>query len=119
MRRKMPSMSSKLAGKLVAAGLLIGGAAAPPPDCAPEADRGQTLPIPLDLAGRPTVSAGLAGHAFATPPSAEGNAGCRNPLPSVIQSTTSRGEAADALHGLPAPDLMQSMDQAKPPLQIQ
>jgi hypothetical protein len=91
--------------------LLLGAAAAPPGDCLPNGDSGQMLPMPLDLAGRPSASVGLTGQTFAAMPGLEG--GCRGAVPSSLQSTTLRSESADVLHGLPAPDILRRMDEPK------
>jgi hypothetical protein len=97
----------------------LGAAAAPPGDCLPAGETGQVLPAPMDLAGRPNMPAGLAGHTFATPPSAEGAFGCRSALPSVTQSTTLRSESGDVLHGLPAPDILRPIDEPRRAPQFQ
>jgi hypothetical protein len=99
--------------------LLLGAAAAPPGDCFPAADGGQTLPVPLDLAGRPSLSAGLTEQMFATLPSAESGNGCRGALPSSAQSTTLHSESGDILHGLPAPDILRRIDEPKRAPQFQ
>jgi hypothetical protein len=98
---------------LLPVSLFLAAAAAPPGDCVPDASAGQTAPIPLDLAGRPSVPTGLAGHTFATLPNSEAGNGCRSPLPSVTQSTTLRSESGDILHGLPAPDILRPIDEPK------
>jgi hypothetical protein len=99
--------------------LLLAAAAAPPGDCLPGADSGTAVPIPLDLAGRPSASVGLSGQTFATLPSSEGGNGCRSPLPSSSQSTTLRSESGDVLHGLPSPDILRPMDEPKRAPQFQ
>jgi hypothetical protein len=99
--------------------LFLGAAAAPPSDCLPGMDSGQTLPAPLDLAGRPSAPVGLTAQTFAALPSAEGGGGCRSPLPSASQSATLRSESGDVLHGLPAPDILRPMDEPKRAPQFQ
>jgi hypothetical protein len=91
--------------------LLLGAAAAPPGDCLSGGEGLQTLPLSLDLAGRPAAPSGLTGQAFATMPGADG--GCRNPLPTNPQATTLRSESADVLHSLPTPDILRRMDEPK------
>jgi hypothetical protein len=93
--------------------LFLAAAAAPPDDCLSASVSGQSLPIPLDLAGRPNAASGLAGQAFAVLPGSDGDAGCRSPLPSNAQSTTLRSETGDVLHGLPLPDILRPMDEPK------
>ena len=99
--------------------LWLAAAAAPPPDCAPEVGSGQALPIPLDLAGRPSASVGLSGQTFGPLPNSEGGNGCRSPLPSNAQSSTLRSESGDVLHGLPSPDILRPMDEPKQAPQFQ
>jgi hypothetical protein len=99
--------------------LLLGAAAAPPGDCLPAPDGARMLPAPLDLAGRPSVSAGLTGQMFATLPGAESGNGCRSALPSGAQATTLRSESDDILHGLPSPDILRRMDEPKQAPQFQ
>lgn len=90
--------------------LLLSAAAAPPDDCSSGTPNSQALPTGLDLAGRPSLTAGLSGQTFTAPASADG---CRSALPSAAQSTTLRSESGDILHGLPAPDLLQRMDEPR------
>lgn len=90
--------------------LFLGAAAAPPPDCQPDATSGGAMPIPLDLAGRPNAQSGLTDQTFAELP---GNKGCRGPLASNAQSSTLRNDSSDALHGLPMPDALRPIDQPK------
>jgi hypothetical protein len=93
--------------------LFLAAAASPPDDCLTGADDRQTLPIPLDLAGRPNASSGLDGQTFAVLPGSEGDNGCRSPLPSNAQSTPLRSDSTDVLHGLPMPDILRPMDEPK------
>jgi hypothetical protein len=93
--------------------IFLGAGAAPPGDCTPGADSGQTLPTPLDLAGRPSMPPGLTAQTFAALPTAEGQAGCHTPLPSVSQATTLRSESGDILHSLPQPDILRRMDEPR------
>ena len=88
-------------------------AAAATGDCLGNRDTGQALPLPLDLAGRPSATSGLAAHTFASEPAAEADKGCQSPLPSASQSATAHGEAADVLHGLPAPDILDPLAEPK------
>jgi hypothetical protein len=91
--------------------LLLSAAAAPPADCAAGADSGQVRSIPLDLAGQPGASSGLAGQTFAPQPGA--GTGCPGPLPSTPLSMTLRSESSDVLHGLPTPDSLRPIDEPK------
>lgn len=93
--------------------IFLGAAAAPPDDCTPGVANGAALPSTLDLAGRPGVTAGLSGQNFATLPNTQGVNGCRSGLSSASQSTTLRSETGDVLHGLPAPELLQRIDEPK------
>jgi hypothetical protein len=94
--------------------LFLAAGAAPPGDCSSGAAGGQTLlPAAQDLAGRPSVAAGLSGQTFAALPSADSTAGCRGTLPSATQSTTLRSESGDVLHGLPAPEILRPMNEPK------
>lgn len=107
-------MVCKLAANLalVAMGIFLGAAAAPPSDC-PGAAGGPTLPLPMDLQGRPVAPSGLNNQNFAALPSTEAAAGCRTPLPSASTSTNLRSEQGDVLHSLPAPDILRPMDEPK------
>jgi|HubBroStandDraft_4_1064222.scaffolds.fasta_scaffold1273445_2 hypothetical protein len=92
--------------------ILLGAAAAPPGDCSPRTGTEQTLPTPLDLAGRPNLPTGLAGEALAPPPSLDAPAGCGGTsLPSTAQVTPLRSETGDVLHGLPQPDILRRVDE--------
>ena len=93
--------------------LLLLAAAAAPPDCQPDAASGQTVPIPLDLTGRPNIQSGLTGQTFTTLPGSLGNNGCRDPLPADAPPSTLRNDTGDALHGLPMPDSLRPIDQPK------
>jgi hypothetical protein len=94
-------------------------AAAAPSDCTPGPAGGRMLPAPLDLTGRPNLSAGLSGQTVPAPPSSDGVNGCHSPLSAVSQSPASGGEPGDALHGLPAPDLLQPIEEPKLMPQVQ
>jgi hypothetical protein len=109
MGRKTPAMLA----------LLFLAAAPAYGDCPPNADSGQIMPRPLDLTGRPNVPTGLTGQTFKAPPGSEGANGCRGMLPSVWQPATSRSETADALHGLPAPDILDPIAESSRAPQIQ
>jgi hypothetical protein len=88
--------------------LIFLAAAAPPPgDCSPRVGTEQTLPTPLDLAGRPNLSGGLTGETFAALPTLDTPTKCGGSLASAAQATTLRSESGDVLHGLPDPDIMQ------------
>lgn len=99
--------------------LWLTAAAAPPADCLPEGDSGQALPIPLDLAGRPSASVGLSGQAFGPLANSAASNGCRSPLSSNAQSSTLRSESGDMLHGLPSPDILRPIDEPKRAPQFQ
>lgn len=99
--------------------LLLAAAAAPPGDCTQGGDSEKTLPSSIDLAGRPSVSAGLSGRMFAPLPSTDGNNGCRSPLASSSQSTTLRTESGDVLHGLPVPDILRPINEPRRAPQFQ
>jgi hypothetical protein len=99
--------------------LLLAAAAAPPGDCSRVTDGGQKLPASLDLAGRPSIAAGLTGQMFATLTGAEDGHGCRGALSSSVQSTTLSSESGDILHGLPAPDILRRIDEPKRAPQFQ
>jgi hypothetical protein len=104
MRWKTPAMLSLL---------FLAAAAAPPGDCLSGSDSGLTLPTAVDLAGRPNIPAGLTAQTFAALPGADAAGGCRGALPSASASATLRSESGDVLHGLPAPDLLQPMDESR------
>jgi hypothetical protein len=94
---------------------LLGGAAAPPTECAQTGLPGQTYPMQTDLTGQPGGSAGLAGQTFAALPGPEGNVVCRSPLPgAALQSNTLHSESADIIHGLPAPDILRPLTDPQP-----
>lgn len=93
--------------------LFLAAGAAPPGDCSSAAVGGPMLPTALDLAGRPSVTAGLSGQTFATLPSADSAAGCRAALPSASQATALRSESGDVLHGLPAPEILRPINEPK------
>jgi hypothetical protein len=93
--------------------LSLAAAAAPPSDCGAIGDSGQVLPLPLDLAGRPDMAAGLAGHGFATLPGEVASTGCHNALPTASQVWTLRSESSDVLHGLPAPDILRPISEPR------
>ncbi len=99
--------------------LLLTAAASAPGDCLPGGDGGPTLPLPLDLAGRPSLSPGLSGQPMAVLPHPQGTNGCLSPLPSTAQAPTLRGESSDMLHGLPAPDLLRPIDEQRQAPQFQ
>ncbi len=91
-----------LAGLLL---LLIASAkiAAQEPDCAVEQSEGPSLPLSLDLAGRPGVPAGTTGQAYIAIPMYPPGIACRNARrpPSDIL----RGEPGNTL-GPPVGDLL-------------
>lgn len=94
--------------------IMLGAAAAPQSDCgASISEPGSTLPMPIDLAGRPSGSPGLTGQAFATLSDPELQAGCRSPLPSAAHESTLRSESGDILHSLPAPELFNPLAPSK------
>ena len=93
--------------------LFLAAGAAPPGDCLSGAAGGPMLPTSLDLAGSPSVTAGLSGQTFATLPSADNAAGCRAALPSASQTTNLRSELGDVLHGLPAPEILRPLNEQK------
>jgi hypothetical protein len=91
--------------------IFLGAAAAPPGDCSPRMATGQTLPTPLDLAGRPTAAGGLSGETVVPLPDLDTPAGCDISLPSTAQVTPLRSETGDVLHGLPQPDILRRVDE--------
>jgi hypothetical protein len=93
-------------------GVFLGAAAAPPSDC-PGASGATTLPLPMDLQGRPLARSGLNNQNFAALPSTEAAAGCRTPLPSASTSSNLRSEQGDVLHSLPAPDILRPIDEPR------
>jgi hypothetical protein len=109
MGRRMPAVAL----------LFLAAAAAPPADCGSAGDPGPILPLPLDLAGRPDMAAGLAGRGFAPLPGAGSSAGCRETLPTPVQSGTLRSESNDVLHGLPAPDILRPINEPRRSPQFQ
>jgi hypothetical protein len=61
----------------------------------------------MDLAGRPSMPAGLTGQVFAALPTPEVAGGWRSPLPSTSWSNaTLHSDTADILHGLPMPEIL-------------
>jgi hypothetical protein len=92
--------------------LVLTAGAAPPGDCLSTSAGGATLPSSLDLAGRPSVGAGLSGHTFAALPSTDGATGCRSAA-SATPATTLRSESGDVLHGLPAPEILRPMNEPR------
>jgi hypothetical protein len=99
--------------------LLLGGAASPADECLAGTGGKQTLPMALDLAGRPSAPAGLTGQTFATLPGSEGGLGCRGALQYSSQSTTLRSESGDVLHGLPAPEILRPVNEPRRAPQFQ
>jgi hypothetical protein len=91
-----------LAGFLV----LLGASdksAAQEPDCAVERSEGPSLPLSLDLAGRPGVPAGTTGQAYVAIPMHPPGIACRDARPPPAD--TLRGESGDTL-GPPVGDLL-------------
>ena len=99
--------------------LFLAAAAAPPGDCGSAGDPGPVLPLPLDLAGRPGMATGLAGHGFAALPGAGASFDCREVLPNAQQPGTLRSESSDILHGLPAPDILRPINEPRRAPQFQ
>lgn len=79
--------------------LLLLGAAASPSDCSAPPSPGTTLPIPLDLAGRP-----IAGPGLTAPPAMPSPLACGGPT--AAASSGLDGLPTDVLHGLPGMDLL-------------
>ena len=92
--------------------LFLTAGAAPPGDCLSASTGGPTLPTSVDLAGRPSIGAGLSSQTFAALPSTDGASGCRTAA-SATQATTLRSESGDVLHGLPAPEILRPMNEPK------
>ena len=92
--------------------LLLAAATPAAGGCPPNADGGQFLLRPLELTGRPQVTAGLTGQTLKTLRSSDGANGCRGPLPAVAESTRFGNGSGDVLHGLPAPDLLRPIDES-------
>jgi hypothetical protein len=107
--------------------IFLGAAAAPPDGCQLGLDAGQTLPTPLDLAGRPAIPPGLSSQTLSsqtlggqtlsgqtlTAPPYSADLGCRTALPSAAPASTLRSESGDILHGLPQPDILRRMDEPR------
>ena len=92
--------------------LFLAAGAAPPGDCLSGSAGGPMLPTSLDLAGRPSVGAGLSGQTFAALPGTDAGTGCRA-VSSATQATSLRSESGDVLHGLPAPEILRPMNEPK------
>jgi hypothetical protein len=111
---KTPCLHSPLRlALLFLAPLLLGAAAAPPGECSPGVDDGEAAPAPPDLAGRPSVAAGLTGQTFAALPGPEGGNDCHSPLRSVSQAAPLRRQSGDVLHGLPDPESLRPVDEPR------
>jgi len=89
--------------------IFLAAAAAPQGDCMQYAGSGVMRP-PLDFPGRPSGPEG-AGQVLATLPGADPV--CRPALPPIGQATILRNESADALHGLPAPEITLGLDEPR------
>lgn len=80
--------------------LAASGAMAQPADCPTEPAPGPSMPLSIDLAGRPGVPAGVTGKAFVEVPMEAAQPECGEPPPS---SDVLRGAPGDLLRGTPAP----------------
>jgi hypothetical protein len=92
--------------------IFLAAGASGPGDCD---NSRQTLPAPVDLAGRPIAPAGLTGsfasQAFAALPGAP--PGCHGGPPSAVRAETLRSDTGDALHALPLPDSLRRIDEPR------
>ncbi len=79
-------------------------AVAQPADCPSAPPTGATLPLQLDLAGRPGVPPGVSGQAFVGVPMTAPGIACDDAAPPPRDIL--RGEPGDALRGAPSPDLL-------------
>jgi hypothetical protein len=77
--------------------------AAQPADCAVAPQPGSTLPLSLDLGGRPGVPPGLTGQVFVTVPMSPPGIACPGapPVRDIL-----RGEPGNVLGGPPSRDLL-------------
>jgi hypothetical protein len=98
---------------LVILPLLLAAAASPSVDCPTGANAAPPLPVPLELARQPEVSAELTANSFAAQLFA-GLPGCRAPFPAIPLGATLRSESSDVLHGLPNPDILRPIDEQNP-----
>jgi hypothetical protein len=95
-------MRSLFAGSLLMM-IALRGLAAQPADCPTDHVAGPTLPLALDLAGRPGVAKGVGGQAYVDVPMGPPGVACREasrPPRDVL-----RGEPGDVL-GPRSPDLL-------------
>jgi hypothetical protein len=83
--------------------ILLRGATAQPANCATEPSVGSTLPLSLDLAGRPGVPKGFIGQAYVDLPIGQPGVACRDASPPPRDIL--RGERGDVL-GPSSPDLL-------------
>lgn len=97
--------------------IFLGAGASLPEDCTQVPNGGATLPTPVDLAGRPVTASGLAGNlttqTFAALPSLQGESGCAGAPASALRSDPLHTDMGDALHGLPAPDILRRIDEPR------
>ena len=79
--------------------------AAQPADCDAGRPPAGTLPLSVDLAGRPGVPSGVTGQVeIEVPVASAGGTQCRDARPPPRDVL--RGEPGDVLHGPPSPDLL-------------
>jgi hypothetical protein len=99
--------------RLILVLVLLGGAAAPPTECAGTGPSNQTYAVRTDLTDRPAGPYALMGGSDV--PIAESAMPCRTPLTgSALQGNNPAGEASDAIHGLPAPDVLRPLADPMP-----
>jgi hypothetical protein len=80
--------------------LAMSGAMAQPADCPRQPAPGPSMPLSIDLAGRPGVPAGVTGKAFVEVPMEAAQTECGEPpAPSDVLG----GAPGDLLRGTPAP----------------
>ncbi|HVC63018.1 MAG TPA: hypothetical protein VND19_21975 [Acetobacteraceae bacterium] len=83
----------------VTLGVAASGAMAQPADCPARPAPGPSLPLAIDLAGRPGVPSGVTGQAFIAVPMQAPQTGCgEQRAPSDVLG----GEPGDLLRGTPA-----------------
>ncbi|MDR3535564.1 MAG: hypothetical protein P4L71_03600 [Acetobacteraceae bacterium] len=77
---------------------------AQPADCPTAPADGPTIPLALDLAGRPGVPAGTTGQAYVAVPAGQPGYACQSTRPPPTDVL--HGEPGDVLHGPPSRDLL-------------